>query len=283
MSDFLIFLLAALGLIGIIMLGFFISPRPFRAHPRPSAPGEPAPLRPDLLEPAYSHFVKTLGPNPPRIESAVIWGRGRLCIRGVWFPLRFKSWYRPGESFYRRMEITWYQRPIFRGFVSYIDGKGALGFGGKTERGSRIDQGQNLTLWAEAVWTPSVFVHDPRIRWEQLDEESVRLIVPFGEAEDSLTLYFDPSTRRMTHLIAMRLVTDAEDAAPEKEVWRMDLLTWKEFDLASPAGTGERLSLLIPDQISFARGEAGSPWAYWTVDGAAYNVSVDDQLREPLD
>ena len=265
LTDFLTVLLILLALVGLVSLGFVIPPRPFRGHPAPSQPGEPQPLRPDLPEPVRRHFAETLGETPPRIDSAVVWGRGRACISGVWAPLRFRGWYRPGEAFARRLEITWFQRPVMRGFDAWNGREGVFELRGRSERGEHTDQGQVLALWADAVWTPAVFVHDPRVRWEPVDEHTARLIVPYKDGTESLLAHFDPQTGRMTHISAMRFSEEGD----MKEPWRVDLLEWKTID-----------GLLLPYHTSIAWGESGSPWSYWTLDGVAYNVNVSDHLGE---
>jgi hypothetical protein len=288
LSDFLLFLAFILVLIGLGVLGFTIPPRPFRSHPAPSHLSEPLEFRPDLPEPVRLHFARTIGTlaagqvrpegfcdmpsdfppaaeTAPLIESAVVWGKGRAFIRGVWLPHRFKAWYRPGESYYRRMEITWYQRPVVRAIDKYINGEGLFQMGDRVERDERIDQNQLLTLWAETVWMPSVFVHHPIIRWSPVDEHTARLEVPFGENYDSLLAHFDPETGCMTHLSANRFPQDTDT----KEPWRIDLMMWKSFH-----------GMLIPCRVAVAWGESGSPWSYWNVDGIAYNVNVADQLGD---
>jgi hypothetical protein len=90
------------------------------------------------------------------------------------------------------------------------------------------------------------------------------LVLPYGETTESLLANFDPETGLMTHLSAARYSSESTEKTP----WRVDLLTWKTFH-----------GVNIPDQIAMAWGESGSPWSYWTVDGVAYNVNVDDQLR----
>ncbi len=263
---FFIGMIILLGLIGLFTLGLVIPPRPFRRHPAPSHQGDPTPFRSELPEVAYRHFVKTIGEEPPMISTAVVWGRGRASIRGVWVPLRFKAWYRAGEAYYRRMEVTWFQRPVMRGIDSWIDGVGLFEMGEKVETGERIDQGQLLTLWSDTVWIPSVYVHNPQIRWLPVDEHTARLVIPFKDRTESMDAHFDPVSGLMTHLTALRY----SDDSMEKEPWRVDLLEWKEIN-----------GLLIPYHIDIAWGEAGSPWSYWTVDGIAYNVSVEEQLGAP--
>ncbi len=263
LRDFLILLVFLLGVFGVVTLGFMITPRPFRPHPAPTHTGQPAPFLPDLPRPVRRHFADTIGEYPPRIETAVVWGRGKACIRGVWMPMRFKAWYRAGEAFARRMELTWYQRPVLRGREAWQGGQGVYEISGREERGEKVNQGQVLSLWAEAVWMPSILVQDPRIHWEPVDDQTARLVVPNDGGTDSLLVHFDPLTGQMTYITGQRF----SDEGPEKEPWQVDLLAWKTFN-----------GMLIPCEISVAWGESGSPWSYWTVDGVAYNVNVRDQL-----
>lgn len=268
LQTFFTILLILLGLLGVAMLGFVIPPRPFREHPAPSRPGEPAPFRPGLPEPVQRHFRDTLGDMPEQIHTALIWGRGKVNIRGVWLPMRFKAWYRPGDAFYRRLELTWFQRPVLRGQDAWINQQGVYEMGGRVERGEGIDEGQVLTLWADAVWMPSVFVHDARLRWEAVTEHTARLVLPFaskGQKAEDLLAHFDPLSGQMTHFTALRFSPNEEAKAP----WRVDLMAWKKYQ-----------NFTIPCQIAIAWGESGSPVSYWDVDGIAYNVNVSDQLGD---
>jgi hypothetical protein len=277
LQNFLIALAILIGLIGLLALGFFIPPRPFRSHPAPSRLGLARALPDGLPEPVRRHFRETVGESLPEIHTAVVWGRGKACIRGVWLPLRFKVWYRAGQGFYRRIEVTWFQRPVLRGIDYYIGGEGVVEVGGRELRGPRVDQGQLLTMWAESVLMPFALVDPALAHWEPVDEHCARLVFPFGEGNESLLAYFDPETGRMTHLAGQRYAApthssenDAPLAPEEKEPWRVDLLTWREVQ-----------NMQIPCQISVAWGEAGSPWSYWTAEGVAYNVNVSDQLGQP--
>lgn len=263
LQNFLVFLGIVLALVGVITLGFVIAPRPFRPHPVPSAPGEPRRMRADLPTSLRRHFSETVGETPQAITSAVLWGRGRANVRGIWLPMRFKVWYLPGQGFYRRMEVTWFQRPVLRGFERLVDGRGLQHMSSGEERGEHIDQSLTLALWAAAVWMPSTLVHDESLHWEAVDDDTARLVFPFHNATESLLFHFDPETHRMTHISGSRYSPEGH----EKEPWRMDLMTWKTFH-----------GLLIPCQVAVAWGESGAPSSYWTVEGIAYNVNVADQL-----
>jgi hypothetical protein len=222
-------------------------------------------MRPDLPEPVRRHFGETVGAVSPRLDTAVVWGRGRFQVRGVWIPHRYKTWYRAGDAYFRRIEGTFFTRPVMSGVDRYVHGQADFSLGERIGPDVEGNQSQALVLWAEMVWMPSVLVQNPRIRWEAVDEYSARLVVPVGSESESLIAHFDPLTGRMTHLEGARLRPESG----EQEPWRMDLLAWKEFH-----------GILLPEQISVAWGEGGSPWSYWTLDGVAYNVSVDDHLGE---
>ncbi len=260
---FLILLAVLVILSGLVTVGLSLRPRPFRPHPAPTRLDERVPFVPDLPAPVRRHFSQTLGEDPPRMRSAVVWGRGKANLREVWTPLRFKAWYRPGESFYRRMEFTFFQRLVMRGIDRFLHGEGTFELGGRVERGPGVDLDEALALWAEAVWTPAVFVNDPRVRWEPVDEQSARLRVKVENTEITLLASFDPLTGYLTHFTSQRISPETGELEP----WRFDLMLWKRVH-----------GLEIPCEVALAWGETGSPWLYLTVDGVAYNVNVADQL-----
>lgn len=99
--------LLAIGvLIGLGWLGLQIPPKPFPLSPEGTRSSEVVELPPDLPVPVRRYFEAALGDRVPAIESAALWGRGRLKLKGLWFPVRFRAYYRPGQEFVRTMEIT---------------------------------------------------------------------------------------------------------------------------------------------------------------------------------
>lgn len=297
----------------LLALGFALPPRPFRPHPAPSQTGQPRELPADLPEPLRRHLTETAGGAPPEMTTAVIWGRGRARIRGVWLPLRFKLWYRPGQAYTRRIEMTWFQRPLLSGIERFSGGRGLYDMGGREERGVRIDQALALTLWTQLVWLPGALAYPPAgARWEALDKLTARLVFPLGSGSESLLAHFDPANGRLTHLSGQRFAEESEaddeipavESAPPVDSMPPALAGAPDADGAQPEGVAYdsashdgaagpgmkapwRLDLLawkpfqgmqLPCQAAMAWGETGAPRSYWYIEGIAYNVGVDDQL-----
>ena len=76
--------LALLG--GVGWLGLQMRPAPFPPHPERTRELGTAELPPDLPEPARRDFRVALGGRVSRIETAVVWGRGRFNLNGLLLP-----------------------------------------------------------------------------------------------------------------------------------------------------------------------------------------------------
>lgn len=265
MQTFLTILIVLVGALGLFWLGFQIPPRPFRPHPAPT-PAQTGTVQAspeDLPDVARRHFIQALGEQPPRIETAVIWGRGQVCVRGLWVPMRYKSWYRVGDAFYRRMELTWFRRPVLRGVESWTGKEGFFDLGERSERGEGVSQHELFSLWAEALWMPTALIDNPNIHWEAVDEQSAKITFEQDGQTGSFVAHFEPLTGRMTHLSGLSYSVETGQVEP----WRLDLHEWKTFH-----------GLLLPCRAAVAWGESGTPLWYWSLDGVTYNVNVSDQL-----
>ena len=251
-------------LLGVGLVGFQVPPGSFPPHPEKTHNLGTVELPSNLPEPVYRHFVATVGSQVPKIESAVVWGRGKLKIKGLWLPVRFKAYYVPGQDFYRSMEVTWFGRPILQGVDSYIDGEGVLNIAGNTVTGDKIAQGQNLALWGEAIWMPSIYFTDPRVRWEATDDMTARLIVPFGEQEESFLVEFDPQTGLIREMSAKRYRGEEKT----KTLWRVECLDWKPFH-----------GIKIPTRVIATWADEKNPYVVLTVEGVEYNVDVSQYIK----
>jgi hypothetical protein len=222
------------------------------------------PLPPNLPPPVQRYFQVAFGEQIPQVESLMAWGRARANF-GLWMPLRFQLYHRPGRAFRRDMEVTWFGLPVLKALDQYVDGKGMTGPLGNLATGPEVDQGANLILWAEASFMPSLLVTDPRIRWEAIDETSARLIFPLGEGEDEMIFHFDPSSGLLTRTTAMRY----RDAQHGKIPWSAGILDWQTVH-----------GVQLPRRVAITWADQGRPWSYWDFEHVAWNVDIAQQLPQ---
>jgi hypothetical protein len=115
------------------------------------------------------------------------------------------------------------------------------------------------------MWLPSIYLIDPRVRWEAIDTTTVRLIVPYGDEEDALMVTFDPETGLIRALEAMRY-RDAADK--EKTLWRNEVLEWRSVH-----------GILLPVSIAVTWMDEGAPWLEILVEDVVYNADVSTYIR----
>lgn len=217
----------------------------------------------DLPAPVRRFFLTAFGEQVPRTESFVALGTGRANF-GFWMPLRFRLTHDPGIAFERYMEVTWFGRRMLKAIDRYVDGAGMTGPMGREATGPAVDQGANMILWAEAPLIPSLWVTDARLRWEPVDDTSARLIFPFHDEEDELTVHFDPESGLISHMTAERYRSEEVGKVP----WRVDFLTWET-----------RNGVTTPDTLSVTWEDQGEPWSYWDFDGYYWNVDITETLN----
>jgi hypothetical protein len=257
--------IALLG--GVGWLGLRIKPESFPPHPQRTGDIDTVELPSDLPEPVRKHFRVALGERVPQVETAVVWGRADFKLKGLWAPMRFKSYHVAGREFRRDMEITWFGVPALRGSDAYLRGKGSLKITGLldvSDEGGKIDQGENLAMWGEAPYTtPSVPVLDPRVRWEPIDATSARLIVPFEKWEEPLRAEFDPKTGLMRQMSGMRYRGQEEAKTP----WRGEYSEWRTVH-----------GMKVPHRAVAAWEDEREPYGIFYVEGAEYNVDISGLL-----
>jgi hypothetical protein len=252
------------GLLFLVIgwLGFQIKPRPFPAQSRVHNLGT-VDLPPDLPEPVRRYYLTAFGPHIPRVESLVVWARARIR-RGLWMSLRSWVAHVPGYDFRRYMEVTWFGLPVLKVIDEYVKGKGMTKVGRQEATSPYIDQAASLILWAEAAAMPSLLISDPRAHWEAVDASSARLIVPFEEQEDVITVRFDSQTGLISRMEAMR-----NKNGPEKVLWLVDFLNWGRFHNA-----------LLPTRISITWADENKPWSYWDWEAFEWNVDITNYIPE---
>jgi hypothetical protein len=252
-------------LILLFIVGIRIMPRAFPKYASESRELQTRPLPDDLPAPVDRFYRTIYGDHVPVIETAVVSGRmDRLRIMGINFKGRFRFVYNAGEDYRHYLENTIFGIPLFKVNEYYLEGKARMELPFGTFEGPTYDQGANLGLWAEMVWMPSVFITDPRVSWEAVDDETAILGVPFGEQKQHFIARFDSETGLLHMLESMRFKGGEE----RKTLWINQVRAWDTVD-------GHR----IPSSGVLTWLDEGTPWAIFNVEELVYNREVSEYIR----
>lgn len=264
----LIIVLSVIVVLGILgWAGLQVKPKPFPSVSLPAvAPGAAVPLPDDLPAPVDRFYRQLYGEQVPVVETAVLSGRATLRIGSITFPGRFRFIHQAGQGYRHYIETTFFGLPLMKAKEYYLDGSGRMELPfGVTEGEPKVDQGANLALWTEAMWFPSIFITDTRVRWAPVDEETAVMVVPFGEREQHVLVRFDPETGR-PHLMEAMRYRGADDE--KRTLWLNEALEWGTIDGHATFTTG-----------AVTWFDEGTPWAVFNVEEMVYNVDVAEYIR----
>jgi hypothetical protein len=282
--------------IGLWLLGFQVPAGRAKPHPEPSR-NEGTVSLPADLPPAVRRFFAAIvlsdRPSLPRLNTAVVWGRARQRLvvvrRRIWVPVTWRQQFLAGQAFYWSATVRWFRLPFGKGYDFFRDGHGEFGFGPEVARSRQLDQAENVRLWAESVWMPTVWLNDWRVQWQDTslvtdsdadsdtdsDDGSAAggsesagteaadhawLVVPgaAGADPERLRVWFDPRTGLIDRIEARRF-RGTSDAAPSR--WTVTCTDWKAFR-----------GVKIPARLQLSWD--GMVYAELHVDGVEYNVAV---------
>ena len=250
----------------LVIVGLRQQPRPFSTFPQTSQPLQTVAISENLPGPVARYFAAVLGDEVPMVKTAVVTGHGQLRFNGITFPHRLRFTYDVNQGYRHYIESTVFGWPLLKVNEHYLDGQGRMELPfGVVANEPKIDLAANLGFWGEAIWFPSLYLTDPRVRWEAIDATTARLIVPFGAEEDSFTVYFDPATGLIDQMEAMRY-RDAADT--EKILWQLTPLAWDTYH-----------GVQIPSRSSVTWADEGTPWLVIDLDDVVYNVEVENYIR----
>lgn len=266
MKTIIILVCIAAALIMLGWLGLQIKPESFSSYPALSTKLKNNPLPDGLPAPVKRFYHLMYGDTVPVIESAVISGRGSMRVKGITFPARFRFTHITGQDYRHYIEAAIFGQPLMKVNEHFLDGKSRLELPFGVSEGPKVDQGANLALWAEAIWMPSVWISDPQVRWETVDEHTALLIVPFGEVEEHFTVSFDPQTGLLRSMESMRY---KEPDSAEKTLWLNEVIEWADLN-----------GSMTPVVTTVTWFDEGTPWAVFTVEEVVTNVDVQTYIRE---
>lgn len=262
----LIFLLDLGVLLLLAWLGLRVQPRPFAAYPQQSAPLQTIPLPDGLPAPVERFYRAVYGERIPLIESAVFTGRARVRPAGpIYLPARFRFIHIAGRAYRHYIEVTLFGVPVMKINERYVDGRSLMELPGSTvDDDPKNNQGANLGLWSESLWIPAIFLTDPRLRWQPVDDATALLVAPFEDAHETYVVRFNPATGLVDFFESMRYQGPASQS---KVLWLNQSLAYGKINGQLVANVGAAIWM-----------DSGTPWAIFTVEDIAYNVDVSTSI-----
>ncbi len=246
----------------LVVLGFVglrFKPASFPAFAQPTKKLETIPLPEGLPAPVARFYRKIYGENIPVICSAVISGRATIRPVGpVAFPARFRFTHVAGKDYRHDIEATVFGVPILKVIETYIASSSRQQMPwGTTQNDPKANQAANLGLWAEAIWFPAIFLTDPRVHWNAVDDVTATLTVPFEAGVETFVVRFDPDTHVVCFLEAMRFKTD------QKVLWINETRAWAMLG-----------GQMVSTQGAVTWMDDGKPWAVFNVEEIVLNADV---------
>jgi hypothetical protein len=260
----LILFSSLLVLVGIAFVGLQVKPTSFPAFASSQAKLETISLPAGLPAPVTKFYRKIYGDQIPVIHSAVISGRATLRPVGpISLPARFRFTHVAGQDYRHYIEATIFGLPILKINESYIKNSSRMAMPwGTTTDDPRANQGANLAVWAEALWFPSIFLTDPRVHWNAVDDVTATLTVPFKASTETFIARFDPVTHLLSYLESMRFKT-----TDQKVLWLNQARVWG--DVGGSMVLKESAVIWMDD---------GKPWATFEVEEIEFNSDVSKTI-----
>ena len=247
-------------------LGLQIKPKPFPPFSQRTPALQTIPLPKGLPAPVERYYRLLYGENIPLITSAVITGHATMRMAGISFPARMRFTHVAGKDYRHYIEITFFGFPIMVANERYVDGKARMELPFGVDEGDKLNQAANLGLWSESAWFPAIFLTDPRVHWEAVDDSTALLVVPFEDKQEHYVVRFDPESGLTTWFESMRY---QDSKSKSKILWLNQSLDW---------GNRDGRPFFVSGALTWMND--GKPWAIFTVEDLALNVDVEEYVRQ---
>lgn len=262
-NGLVIFCLALLTVGAIGWLGIQIRPEPFSRFSQDEYPVKTTSLPGGLPPPVERFYSIIYGDEIPLIETVVILGRGVLKpFMNIPVPARFVFVHNAGKDYRHYFEATLFGIPVLKVNEGYIDGVSFFESPmASFSNDPNSNQAANLTVWAEALWFPAIWITDPRAHWEPVDANTALLYVPFEEGEENFLVRFNPETGLIDVMETMRFRDTGKEQS--KILWILQNERGQSTVDGNHHSVGSAMWL-----------DQGSPWAYFDVERIVFNSDV---------
>jgi hypothetical protein len=231
-------------------IGLQVKPQPFPQYAETNSEIKTTSLPSGLPAPVERFYRKQYGSEIPVIETAVISGRGTMRLFNVNIPIRFRFSHEVGLNYRHYVDLAIFGFPLIKSYETFRDGKGWARTPGGIDQGEGMDQGSNVSLWAEALnWFPAVLLTDDRVQWKPVDDNTALLIVPATTGQEVFVVRFDPERGSAKYVEAIKY----KSAIGKKMLWING--TWFED---------------------------GRSWIQLNVEDSLFNVDVHDYIWEKI-
>jgi len=194
-------------------------------------------------------------------------GRGKIRFQGITLPARLRFSHQAGKNYRHYIEATFWGLPILKVNEHFIDSQSRLDLPfGVIENEPQVNQAANLGLWSETLMLPSVYLSASGVRWEEIDQASARLIVPFEDDQDEFIVYFNEKTGLVEWMEAMRWKNAGDE---EKTRWQAQALEW-----------GVVQGWQMPTRFAAQWMDEDSPWLVATIEDVTLNVDLSQYIIE---
>ena len=260
-----IILCVIVAIVIAVIVGLNIIPKPLPDSGFTAGTVETVPLPAGLPAPVERYLQVVYGDEIPLVETVIISGRATLTINGITLPSRYRFTHNAGQDYRHYIEATIFGLPLLKVNEKYVDGHSlfVMPFG-TLEDDPNTNQGANLALWAEAVWFPAIWATDERVEWQEVDDVSAMMHIPYEDETESILLRFDPETGLLTYLESMRFAGDKDQ---QKSLWVNEAQGWKEVD-----------GYLVPEPAAVTWYQDGKPWAIFKTDELILNAEIGEYI-----
>ena len=263
MRTLFILLAILIVLLSIIWLGLNIKPKSFPSPSTSKWSANKIAIPDSLPSPVKRFYSQIYNAEMPIVKSAIISGQARMRIQGIPFPARFQFSHKAGKSYHHNIELTFFGLPVMKVNEYYLDGNATLELPfGTIENEPNVNQGANLALWGEAIWFPSIYLSDSRVRWESVDSNTAILKVPFEERQQQIIVRFDPKSG-MPHLLEAMRYKEADDES--KTLWIIETKNWKSIN-----------GHTVCSVVAITWFDDNDPWAVFNIEEITYNLNLDE-------